>query len=98
MPHELDCSICKQIFCQPCTIGNNECIHVFCRICIEKWQSMGQAQQQEGNNQIYPTCPMCRRQIKKITKNLEKEREIHIKTPLNIYKQRQIEDDALESR
>ena len=87
VPEEMTCVVCQQIMIEPCTIGNDECKHVFCRVCIEKWQSMGQTQ----------GCPMCRRPIIKIKKDRIKEKQIKSRTPLIACRQGQI-DGATQGR
>ena len=91
---ELECSICKEVLNQPCGIGDNECKHRFCQICIENWAEMGQRRDQSRGS----TCPMCRRKIVKISKDNDKEKEIKNKTPSIYYKQCQIENDAMQTR
>ena len=34
---EAQCAICKQLMIDPADIGNAECQHIFCKLCIQQW-------------------------------------------------------------
>ena len=54
---EDECSICFEPCCHPTTVNGHSCAHVFCHLCIAKWNHRFIVQ---GTN---PTCPLCRAEI-----------------------------------
>eukprot|EP01083_Nonionella_stella_P271026 918047_1 len=69
------CSICHWLQIKPSSIGNDECIHTFCQRCITQW------------NAIRDECPMCRKKIKKICIDYEKDKQMKENIPMIIYEQ-----------
>lgn len=57
----LTCSICTELFTEPCTL---DCNHSFCKRCIEMW------------NREKHTCPLCRAPITHIRPNPELKRTV----------------------
>ena len=108
MPNDLICSICQQLSIDPCNIGDTQCQHIFCKICIKRHntqhkmrninidsiESTESTEPTSENTSKGATCPVCDRPIASIILNKDKMNHIKQLMPLILYKQRIIQHIA----
>merc|ERR1712107_259904 len=56
-----ECPICYNLIIQPADIGNPECKHIFCKLCLQEYEFKKSGQ--EGKTK---SCPLCQVPIKQI--------------------------------
>ncbi len=88
------CAICRDLQILPSSIGNSACQHTFCKRCIEQWNEMRKfkiGNEDDGNNgnedSDFPKCPLCKRRINEICRDLNKEMEMKKDIPITVYEQ-----------
>ena len=59
------CMICYQLMIEPTTIGNEECPHIFCKLCLKQWYIPKHSIHIKEQENRYK-CPMCRAEIKSL--------------------------------
>merc|ERR1712107_537707 len=78
-----ECPICYNLIIQPADIGNPECKHIFCKLCLQEYEFKKSGQ--EGKTK---SCPLCQVPIKQITVKSEKScQEMRRGIPSIIYQQ-----------
>ena len=72
---DAQCAICKQLMIDPADIGNTDCTHIFCKLCIQQWYFVNYSGSNDRYNDGFPndinapqrtTCPICRRPVREI--------------------------------
>jgi len=85
------CPICYNLIVHPANIGNAECKHVFCKLCLQQWSFTELGSQNEENKQSKEekTCPLCRKEICKIKmeNDVNKLKQLRNGIPTTIYQQ-----------
>ena len=98
------CPICKQLMVDPATTGNDDCRHLFCKLCIQQWCFVANEKSSNAFNINLASkqgkCPICQRKInmKKIKIIEKKRKEMKSGIPTTIYQQIMEENQSRYAR